>query len=197
MMLLRSPSDDDIRQFLDNERAAAFTYAEVGATAAEGVLPARGYAIDRYGTELGRGEGCFERARAALRAFRNYPSSFTRVITDGSRSVEPGLTFVTHARHLGFHSLNSCRVIAVDEAREADQSRRFSFWFGTLPGHEESGEERFALRYDAASGLVRYDVVAFSHPQGWLARLGAPVARALQRRFQRETCEAMRRAANE
>jgi uncharacterized protein (UPF0548 family) len=105
-----------------------------------------------------------------------------------------GLVFVAQIAHFGFHSLNGCRVIAVVD----DQApiRRYGFAFGTLPSHEERGEERFVVSFDPATNQVRYDVRAFSRPRGRLARIGAPIARALQARFQRETCEAMRVAAS-
>ncbi|MBK6811923.1 MAG: DUF1990 domain-containing protein [Sandaracinaceae bacterium] len=79
----------------------------------------------------------------------------------------------------------TCRVIYV--AREPSS---FAFGFGTLPGHAESGEESFRVTLD--DDVVRYDVQAFSRPHGVLSRLGAPVARSYQLRFQRETLEWMR-----
>jgi uncharacterized protein (UPF0548 family) len=41
---------------------------------------------------------------------------------------------------------------------------------------------------------VWYDVVAFSRARHPLARLGYPLARRVQRRFARESAEAMRKA---
>jgi len=44
---------------------------------------------------------------------------------------------------------------------------------------------------------VCYELYAFSRPRHWLARLGKPLARALQRRFVRQSLEGMRRIACE
>ena len=44
---------------------------------------------------------------------------------------------------------------------------------------------------DTRTDVVSYRVVAFSHPRVLLARLGTPIARMLQRRFGRESRQAM------
>ena len=61
---------------------------------------------------------------------------------------------------------------------------RFGFAYGTLPGHPEQGEEAFHVHRDA-SGVVTVEIVAFSRPASLLARLGSPVARAIQQRTTR------------
>ncbi len=61
-----------------------------------------------------------------------------------------------------------------------DEPSRTGFAYGTLPGHPERGEEAFLVI--RADGRLRFEVVAFSKPRDPLTRLGAPVARALQRR---------------
>jgi ATPase subunit of ABC transporter with duplicated ATPase domains len=61
----------------------------------------------------------------------------------------------------------------------------------TLEGHVETGEERFEVCRDTRTDVVSYCVVAFSRPRVLLARLGTPIARMLQRRFGRESRQAM------
>ncbi|MBI9000490.1 DUF1990 domain-containing protein [Corynebacterium sp. CCM 9185] len=51
--------------------------------------------------------------------------------------------------------------------------------YGSLPGHVESGEEAFAVEL-GEDGTVRGRITAFSVHAWWLARAGAPVARAVQ-----------------
>jgi len=187
MMRLFAPTNHDVAALIARERDAPFTYAEVGATSQE-PMPA-GYAHDVYGAVLGRGEARFERAAAALARFDNYPRAWTRIHTEGGAPPREGLVFVAHIMHFGFHSLSGCRVISV--VRDEGPVRRYGFAFGTLRSHEERGEERFVVSFDPATEEVRYDVRAFSRPRGPLARVGAPIARALQGRFQRDTCEAM------
>ena len=41
---------------------------------------------------------------------------------------------------------------------------------------------------------VWYDILAFSRPNHFLARLGYPIVRRLQRRFARDSAAAMKRA---
>ena len=191
MMLLRQPDDALVQRFLQAQALLPFSYRELGATRDE--RPVEGYAVDAYDAILGRGEACFVRACQALDAWKMYPPSWFRIYPDQGSAPRPDLVFITRIHHLGFWSLNSCRVLyLIDE--DGPVVRR-GFAFGTLPGHEEQGEERFRVSWDRSSGEVRYDVLAFSRPRGPLARLGTPVARALQRRFARETRMAMIRAS--
>ena len=72
--------------------------------------------------------------------------------------------------------------------------RKFGFAYGTLPGHVESGEERFLIEWNLADDNVWYDVLAFSKPNHILTRLGYPVARRMQKRFGRDSAAAMLKA---
>ena len=63
-----------------------------------------------------------------------------------------------------------CRVVYV-----VDEPHLRGFGYGTLPGHPESGEERFAVRHDPATGAVFSEVVSFSRPATWWGRAGKPV----------------------
>lgn len=54
--------------------------------------------------------------------------------------------------------------------------------YGTLPGHMECGEERFAVTLDA-DGTVTASMTAFSRPGNLLTRLAGPVGRAVQTRM--------------
>lgn len=184
MFHLRAPDDDRIQRALRELAPVDFTYADVGITEADLASAPPGFRLDRYGTELGSGRAVFERAREALARIENYPRSFTRIVR-APGELEPGAMFATLASHWGFVSVHPCRVIYVVRAPD-----RFAFGFGTLPGHAESGEERFQVTI--ADDVVRYDVQAFSRPHGFWSRLGAPIARLYQTRFQRETVETMR-----
>lgn len=184
LFFLAPPSDARVRQLLRERATRPFTYEAVGASEADLTEAPPGFQLDRYGAVVGRGRPAFERCCLALGRLANYPPSFTRIVRD-SGEVAPGTLFATVIRHFGFVSVHPCRVIYV--VREPD---RYGFGFGTLPGHAESGEERFLVHYDGDA--VRYEVQAFSRPIGLLPRLGAPVARSFQLRFQRETVETMR-----
>ena len=69
-----------------------------------------------------------------------------------------------------------CRVVYV-----VDEPDVRGFAYGTLPGHPECGEERFAVRYDPNTSAVFAEVTAFSRPATWWVKVGGPFVRAAQR----------------
>lgn len=69
-----------------------------------------------------------------------------------------------------------CRVVYV-----IDEPDVRGFAYGTLPGHPESGEERFAVRYDPARSAVFAEVSSFSRPATWWSKAGGPVVSLAQR----------------
>jgi Domain of unknown function (DUF1990) len=70
---------------------------------------------------------------------------------------------------------------------------KFGFAYGTLLEDEEQGEERFTVEFHSSNQSVWYDLYAFSRPN-FMARLGYPLARTLQKRFARDSKTAMPRA---
>ena len=69
-----------------------------------------------------------------------------------------------------------CRVVSV-----VDEENRRGFAYGTLPGHPESGEELFAVRYDPADDTVYAEVVAFSRHATWWSKAAGPITSMVQR----------------
>jgi uncharacterized protein (UPF0548 family) len=69
-----------------------------------------------------------------------------------------------------------CRVVYV-----VDEPDRQGFAYGTLPGHAESGEELFMVRFDAASGDVYAEVAAFSRHATWWSRVASPITSLVQK----------------
>lgn len=190
MFLMRVPSGEDIRRFLDEERDLPFSYEEVGVTqeyATRDDAPP-GYAADRYHILLGEGEETFEKAKKALRSWSQFELEWVELLPRNA-PIEPGITVAVIARHYGFLSLNSARIIHVIEDHGPVQ--RYGFAYGTLPGHAERGEERFTIEWDRETGAVFYSVLAFSRPAHPLARVGRPLARRLQKRFARDSVRAM------
>ena len=193
MFLLCKPNRIQIEAFLERMRAAPFSYEEVGAT--QGELPA-GYAVDRYTVLLGRGAAVFERAVAAVKRWTMFETGWTHLCWPDT-PLEEGRVVCTLARHLGFWSLNACRIIyVVEDGNEGSASARFGFAFGTLTDHAERGEERFTVER-GADNSVWYTVTAFSRPAQPLSMLGFPITRALQKRFARDSRRAMQRATHE
>ena len=186
VFLTREPAQADIRGFIAAQSSLPFSYAEVGATR-EGV-PTKGYAVDRYRVRLGDGEEAFERARRALRGWQQFDLGWARIVPR-TAPIEVGTTVAVLARHYGFWSLNTARIVYLLE--ETGDVERFGFGYGTLPGHAARGEERFSVEWNREDGSVHYDVFAMSRPKHPLAWLGYPFARLLQKRFARDSKRVM------
>lgn len=182
MWHFRRPGAARVSRFLERQRGLPLTYDAVGATDG-GDAPA-GFVLDHNRQRLGRGEAVFARARDDLRRWRMFPAPWTAIEPAGAPIAVDEVVAV-HIRALGVWWLNAARIVYV-----IDEPRRFGFAYGTLPGHAERGEERFLVEW-LADDSVWYDLRAFSRPRYWAVRLGRPIARALQRRFQRESKAAM------
>jgi len=193
LFLFDEPSLQRITRFLDSQRDAPFSYDEVGATREGSKAPA-GYAVDHNRTRLGRGAETFERAVAALYAWRMFNIGWAKLVP-ANPPVEAGTTVAVLAKHYGFHSLNPCRISYTIQEDEVGLARR-GFAYGTLPEHGERGEERFTVEWRREDDSVFYDLYALSRPNHPIAWLGYPLARRLQRRFARDSLQAMIRATN-
>lgn len=99
---------------------------------------------------------------------------------------------VVMGRVFGLWWLNASRIAYVVD--EVGPTVRFGFAYGTLPGHAESGEERFLIEWDRADDCVWYDILAFSHPNYFVTRRGYPLVRRLRKRFARDSAAAMLKA---
>jgi uncharacterized protein (UPF0548 family) len=145
------------------------TYSDVGATAAE-TLPA-GYHHVRATTRIGSGRDRFERAADAVMRYGMLRSAGVHV--DATTPVAEVGTLVLG--RLGPFPA-PCRVVYV-----LDEPNHRGFAYGTLPGHPEAGEERFAVSFEPSSEAVYAEVVAFSRHATWWSRLGGPATTFVQR----------------
>ena len=185
MYFLKKPSPSTIAAFIEAQSRTDFTYSEVGAT--NGILPAN-YSIDHNRVELGTGEDVFRRAVTELRAWRMFDLGWSRLFQPDTR-IERGAVVAALFHHFGFWSLNACRIVYT-----FNEDRRFGFAYGTLADHAETGEERFSIEWSRENDSVVYDILAFSRPRHWTARRGKPIARALQRKFVRDSKAVMVRS---
>jgi uncharacterized protein (UPF0548 family) len=190
MKSLRRPSTATVRDFLSAQAKLDFTYSAVGATAA---VPPAGYVVDRTRIKLGDGEETFTRAKDALGRWDHFHLGWVKAGSPETR-IQAGEVVAVVARRVGLWWLNACRIVYVVD--ESGPIRRYGFAYGTLPDHAGTGEERFLVEWDRASGEVWYDILAFSRPHLFLTRLGYPYMRRLQKRFGRESAAAMVRAVN-
>ena len=189
MLLLREPSDERVRRFLDGQRSLPFSYPEVGAS--RDVAPP-GYGTNHHRGRLGTGPQTFALAVQALKHWKMYETGWTRLCWPDAPISEGTIVGVV-GRHLGFRSLNACRIVYVQEDEEPSL-RRYGFAVGTLPGHVERGEERFTVEWHEADDDVYYEVFSFSRPAHPLVRAGQPFARRIQRRFALDSLRSMAEA---
>jgi uncharacterized protein (UPF0548 family) len=189
VLLLTRPSRERIGAFIELQRGQPFSYPEQGATRESAP---RGYTVDHHRLQLGEGEVVYARALEALRQWKMFDTGWTHLCLPDT-PIREGSTVAIVARHYGFWSLNASRVIYVVDDRGARS--RYGFAYGTLTEHAETGEERFTVELQPEDETVWYDIYAFSRPNG-LARAGYLFSRRLQKRFARDSQEAMRRAAS-
>lgn len=148
--------------------ALPLSYPEVGATAGE---PPAGYHHLHASAVIGHGRRRFEDAAhevmrwGMLRGAGVRAEATTEVAAVGSDVL------------VGVGPLRApCRVVYV-----IDELNHRGFAYGTLPGHPETGEELFAVRYDPDEEAVYAEVTAFSRHGTWWSRLGGPVTSLAQR----------------
>jgi len=193
MFSLWKPSSDRLRRTIAEQAALDYTYREVGATAEKNTIPS-GFVVDHTRVELGTGAEVFARAKAALQRWRQFHLGWLEAFPDDT-PIHAGQVVAVVARAGGLWWTNAARIVyTIDDA--ADNLTRFGFAYGTLPGHVESGEERFLIEWDRSTEIVYFDILAFSQPRHLLVRLNRRRARAMQKRFATEAVAAMQRAAS-
>ena len=186
MFLLSRPSPRDIERFLDDSRACGLSYEPVGVANDGG----SSFDVDEEAMVLGSGEAVFRQAKLALAQWAHFQLGWVELFPPHA-SISPGSVVAVLIRHLGFWSLNGCRVVYTIGG---DEQTEFGFAYGTLTNHAEAGEELFKVIFRPDSGEVVYVIRAASRPRAALARLGYPVVRSLQASFRHHSCQAMRRA---
>ncbi len=155
---------------LDASRHRDLTYAEVGATG-RSPLP-QGYHHVTRRRVVGHGGEAFAAAAAAVMRWQMHRGAGLRVAATTDEAAV-GTVVVLGVGFGPLRLLTPCRVVEV-----TDEPDRAGFAYGTLPGHQERGEERFeVVRRDDEVAL---EITAFSRHAAWYARLGSPVATRVQ-----------------
>ncbi|GAA1975775.1 hypothetical protein GCM10009817_14950 [Terrabacter lapilli] len=154
-------------------RAAPLTYPRgaMEGSARDGTPPPAGYRHFEESVRLRRRD--FGGAARDLLGWRVHDRAGLRVHASGTA----GHFDTVVELHLGVGPLGvriPCRVVDV-----IDEPDRTGFAYGTLPGHPESGEERFVLDREPDGSIV-FTISAFSRHATLLARLGGPVSRVVQ-----------------
>lgn len=188
MWSLRTPSLADLWAYHSAKEKQAFSYRPTGVTTGDGSI--EGFDRDRYRVKIGQGENAFQTAREALRKWGQFPPAWT-IIHPAGAPLQAGVSVVLVLRLFGLWWWNAARIVyTIDETQPV---RRFGFAYGTLLSHVERGEERFTVEIDER-GTVFYEILAISRPRLWLARLGYPIVRRLQRKFVRDSQKSMQEA---
>jgi len=187
MFLASRPTRQDIDRFLDESRSLPLSYGPIGLTQG---APA-GFKVDEMVVTIGQGRADFDRAKAALAAWKHFDIGWVKAIPS-SAVLEPGTVVAVVIRHLGFWSLNGARVVYGVGDRGSES--HFGFAYGTLVNHAEAGEELFEVSLDPASGDVKYRIRAASRPRSPLTYIGYPFVRILQARCRRDSGVAMKLA---
>ena len=190
MFLTRRPSQRALAEFLDQSGHLPLSYDPIGI--ARQSPP--GFNADLTSTVIGHGRQTFERARIALAEWRHYEMGWVELFPRGA-SIDVGSVVAVLVQHLGFWSLNGCRVVYGIGDRQSGSS--FGFAYGTLSNHAELGEEIFEVMLEPESDEVIYRIQAVSKPHAALAWIGYPIARYFQERFRRDSTSALRRAISE
>jgi uncharacterized protein (UPF0548 family) len=175
MTLRRSWQAENVR--LADLATLPLTYTEVGASAELGAAAGTGldlppgYHHIHQALRIGSGRDRFERAADSVMHYGMLRGAGVRVHAS-TEVAEVGTLVLGRLGPI----YAPCRVVYV-----IDEPNLRGFAYGTLRGHAEAGEERFAVRYDPASESVYAEVSAFSRPNTWWSRTGAPVASFVQR----------------
>jgi uncharacterized protein (UPF0548 family) len=189
MFLARRPSQDTIDRFLLDSEDLPLSYSPIGIVRTETVRQG----LDELTVVIGRGTTDFERARAALIAWKQFEIGWVETFPRDA-PVAVGTVVAVLIRHLGFWSLNGCRILYSVGLDDVDVAR-FGFAYGTLTNHAEAGEELFEVFIDPRTDeVIIYRIRATSWPRAALARIGQPMVRVLQARFRRHSAAAMTRA---
>jgi uncharacterized protein (UPF0548 family) len=187
MFLAHRPSQREIEEFIARSRDLPLSYNPTGIAKES----PNGFKIDDASRVIGHGQEAFERAKRALAEWRHFDFGWVELFPRGA-SIEPGSVVAILVRHLGFWSLNGCRVVyTLGDPRTGPS---FGFAYGTLANHAELGEEIFEVSLIPDSEEVVYRIRAVSKPRATLARFGYPFTRLLQARFRRDSIAALREA---
>ncbi|WP_306215958.1 DUF1990 family protein [Actinoplanes sp. RD1] len=157
---------------------SGFTYPDVGATLRD-PLPG-GYRHLRYRTRVGP-PGVFARAAEVVLTFQMQQGTGTGARASAGRAA-PGVRVI-----VGRGPVQApCQVVW--RAEEAD---RAGFAYGTLRGHQASGEESFVVERDA--GGTWLTIRSFSRPARLPMRALGPASKPLQHLYARLCALSLRR----
>ena len=150
-----------------------------------------GWKIDHYHAQLateapGRSvpDGPFEHVKNAIQLYKFPDPNLIRAVFEPERELS-GRNMLLIAKFAGLSFYFGVRVVAViDEIRkneDGDDAQVWGYAYRTLKGHFEIGEIRFEVSKNIRSGVVSFEISAYSKPD----RIHNPFYRAGFRVFSR------------
>ena len=190
MFFIFKPTEKEIEKFIEIQSNQPFSYKAVGATKMRNAP--EDFPINHLRQKLGKGKKVYEKAAEAIHLWQMYALDWTQIRPKNAPVVK-GETVITMINHLGFWSLNPCRIIyLIDEKSVSSQKKGFAF--GTLPAHSEKGEEQFQIEWNLETDEVFYEIYAFAKPHNSLAKIAFPYVGYLQKSFAADSYQAMLKA---
>jgi uncharacterized protein (UPF0548 family) len=161
-------------------RVSELTYQPVGGTLTGDLPP--GFRHLHYRTYLGNGDELFHRAAEAVLTFAMHRATGATIKATADRAA-PGVRLTVGAGPLRV----PCEVIwALEEPTRA------GWGYGTLPGHQASGEEAFQVVREE-QGRVWFTVTAYSRAARLPMRAAGPAAVLVQQAYARLCGRALKR----
>ena len=180
------PSTATLQRKLEELARLQPTFDRTGITRTPGPETLDGFDHDYHDCILEAGPDTFAAAKAFVRRWQVFPAPWC-VPEPTNAPFTAGTDLVVMMKIFGLWWWSPSRVVYV-----VDEPDRFGFAYAPLPGHPETGEERFLLER-LTDGRVRYSIRAYSHPNNLLTRLGYYVIRTYQRRFVHDSMARLQR----
>lgn len=181
LFTIRKPTAAQLQSFFEKNKNSPFSYPETGFSKEKSP---EGYDVDFNEIRLGEGQQVFEKAKIAIQNWQQFPADWC-FIGPNIPPIAVEQVVSMSAKVLGTWWSNLAKIVYLIE-----NERQFGFAYGTLEAHVERGEELFLVDW-RADGSVWYSIRAFSKPKIWATKINYPFARALQKRFVRDSRLAM------
>lgn len=166
------PDRATLDRLVDVSASAPVTYDHVGSTL--GGPAAVGRRPRTRSLTIGDEPELFDAAVAALRAWACHRGI-------GARIHPPAATLTVDSTVLVVLPVAAVTIVVPNRiVAVVDEADRFGFAYGTLPGHQERGEESFVVEREP-DGRVVASVTVDAVAATALARLAAPAVAAIQR----------------
>lgn len=165
-----------------------------------------GWNIDKYRTQVGQEppgppvmDGAFDRIKSAILQYRFSDPRLIRAYYDPETDLS-GRNMLLKGSFLGFSFYFGVRITAVfDETRKNSLGQTEQIWgyaYRTLKGHFEVGEIRFEVCKNLQTGVIEFEIDAYSKPDripNLFYRLGFKIfGRSLQKYFAHSSIRRMR-----